>query len=400
MQKKSDAIIAGGGLVGMSMAIAIAQCGASVIVLEKTSMPSQLEANFDGRVSAIAYGSQQILDHLGVWQHIKPHAEPILDIRVTDGDTPFFLHYDHNEVGDKPFGYIAENRHTRIALQKVAAQYANIEVIDNCSISSISVNASQATVALTDGQSLQCRLLIGADGRQSHIRKLSGIAKTEWSYQQVAIVCTIEHEKPHHGLAQERFLPAGPFAVLPMTGNRSSLVWVEPADRVGIYLGLPEAEFVQEITERVGNYLGRIKTTGPRFSYPLSLMHANRYSAERIALIGDAAHGMHPIAGQGVNLGWRDVAALAELIEKQFTVGMDIGGSEVLDAYQRWRRFDNISMLAVTDMLTRLFSNKILPLQIARDLGMWAVGKMPPAKKLFMRHAMGLVGDLPKILRK
>ena len=283
--------------------------------------------------------------------------------------------------------------------------------------------------------------MIGADGKQSQVRALAGIKATEWKYKQTAIVCTIRHELPHHGLAQERFLPAGPFAVLPMTPifpsplvgeggaqrrergylkdnskipplpnplpqgerenfYRSSLVWVEPDDRIKLYLELPEKEFAQEIHERVGDYLGTIETAGQRFSYPLSLMHANTYISDRLALIGDAAHAIHPIAGQGVNLGFRDVGVLAELITARFRLGLDIGSDEVLAHYQRWRRFDNVAMLAVTDGLNRLFSNNLLPIRVARDLGLWTVAKLPPLKRFFMRDAMGLTGDLPEMMKE
>ncbi len=229
---------------------------------------------------------------------------------------------------------------------------------------------------------------------------MAGIGAGEWPYNQTAIVCTIKHEKSHDGLAQERFLPAGPFAVLPMTDNRSSLVWVEPKDRVQIYLDLPEEEFVQEITERVGDYLGKISVEGKRFSYPLSVMHAKTYVGKRLALIGDAAHAIHPIAGQGVNLGFRDVAVLTELLAERHHAGLDIGDDATLAHYQQWRRFDNTTMLFVTDGLTRLFSNNIIPIKLARNFGMWAVGKMPPVKRFFMRHAMGYEGDMPRLARK
>ncbi len=387
---KYDILIAGGGMVGLSMAIALARDGVQVAVLEKTAMPAQLEEKFDGRVSAISLGSQRILADIGAWEFMREYAEPILDIRVTDGSAPLFLHYDHREVGDDPFGYILENRHTRYGLQAAAAKLETLTIIDNFAIKNLICDAASATVVGADGTTLKARLVIGADGRGSQIRELAGIKTTSWSYKQTAIVCTIEHELPHNGLAQERFLPVGPFAVLPMLGNRSSLVWVEPDERAPVYMELPEEEFVQEIAERIGGYLGKIKTIGGRFSYPLSLLHARAYTAQRVALIGDAAHGMHPIAGQGVNLGFRDVAELRELILAKYSIGLDIGGESLLADYARLRKFDNITMLAVMDILNRLFSNNILPVRLARDAGLWAVGKMPPLKRFFMRHAMGV----------
>jgi 2-octaprenyl-6-methoxyphenol hydroxylase len=388
--KNYDVIIVGAGMVGMSMAISLARSGLNIAIVEKYNIDTHFEEKFDGRVSAIALGSKHILDNIGVWQFISWHAEPIWDIRVTDGATPFFLHYDHNEVGSEPFGYIVENRYIRHALHQVVASHKNIELIDNFSIENLTQTDHNATITGKNNETLSAGLAIAADGRISQLRALAGIGTTTWNYGQTAIVSTIEHSLPHNGLAQERFFPIGPFAVLPMTGNRSSLVWVEPDDRVKMYLELPEEEFVQEISERVGDYLGDISTIGGRFSYPLSLLHAKKYAAKRVAVIGDAAHGMHPIAGQGVNLGFRDVSALSELITRQHSLGLDIGGDSILADYDHLRKFDNISMLAITDILNRLFSNNILPIRIARDIGLWTVGKLPMTKKLFMKHAMGV----------
>jgi 2-octaprenyl-6-methoxyphenol hydroxylase len=391
-----DVAIAGGGMVGMTLAVALAREGMEVALIEKSPLSAQLETSFDGRVSAIAAGSKNIFENIGVWEHMAAKAEPITDIRVSDGATPIFLHYCYKEVGDEAFGYIVENRYIRHALQTVATELSNITLMDNTAITGFDYEGD--FIKLSNG--LRTRLLVGADGKNSLIRKWAKIDVAEWPYEQTAIVCTIKHEKLHHGLAQERFLPAGPFAVLPMTDNRSSLVWVEPKDRVQLYLDLPEEEFVQEITERVGDYLGEISVEGKRFSYPLSVLHAKTYVADRVALIGDAAHAIHPIAGQGVNLGFRDVAMLTELLFERFKAGLDIADVATLAHYQQWRRFDNTTMLFVTDALTRLFSNNIIPIKIARNLGMWAVGKMPPVKRFFMKHAMGTVGDVPRLAQK
>lgn len=394
-----DTVIIGGGMVGMSLAVALAREGMRIAVVEKGSLPVQLEPSFDGRSTAVALGSKNIFEAMGVWQAMAAEAQPILDIRVSDGDAPFFLHYDHTEVGSKPFGFIVENRYIRHALHNAAKNYPNITLYENSALEGFEADNAGCTVRLKGGLSLRCQLVVGADGKQSQLRSLAGIKTLEWAYKQTAIVCTIVHENPHHGVAQERFLPAGPFAVLPMTHHRSSLVWVEPAERVGLYMELPEEEFVQEIAERTGDYLGAISVSGKRFAYPLSLMHAKTYIAPRLALIGDAAHAIHPLAGQGVNLGFRDVAVLTEVMSERFKLGLDIGGEEVLRHYQQWRRFDNITMLAVTDGLNRLFNLEMVPVRLARGLGMWAVGKIPPLKKFFMRHAMGLSGDVPRMTR-
>jgi len=400
MNIQTDIIITGGGMVGMSMAVALARAGLRITVIEKTSLPTQLEPSFDGRVSALALGSVRLLEAIGTWEDMKPHAEPIQDIRVSDGEAPFFLHYDHKEVGSDPFGYIVENRYIRHALQKAANALSNITVIEKADITGFTADSAKATVTLATGQQIEAALVLAADGKFSALRNFAGISALTRDYHQTAIVATIAHELPHNGLAQERFLPAGPFAVLPMTGQRSSLVWVEPEDRVSIYMELSNEECEQEITERVGGYLGKITLAGKRFAYPLSLMHANHYISTRLALIGDAAHAIHPIAGQGVNLGFRDVAVLEELIRKQHALGLDIGTDALLEHYQRWRRFDNVTMLSVTDGLNQLFGFNSLPIKTARRLGMWGVGKMPFLKKFFMAHAMGLVGDLPDTFKK
>ena len=290
-------VISGGGFAGATLAIALAKTGLEVLLVEKSGMNAQLEPTFDGRVSAIALGSKNILDSLGAWNAMQPHAQPILDIRVSDGDTPFFLHYDHDEIkdatGGAPFGYIIENRYIRHALHQALASHKNIHVAERSAIDAFEANSTSVHLTINKNTKCSASLLVGADGKFSAIRSMAGIKDVRWAYEQTAIVCTISHEKPHEGLAQERFLPAGPFAILPMTGNRSSLVWVEPNDRAPLYLDLPDEELEQEISERTGNCLGKIKIDGKRFSYPLSLVHAKNYITGRVALIGDAALDLH-----------------------------------------------------------------------------------------------------------
>lgn len=395
-----DVVVNGGGMVGLCMGLALAKEGMRVAVIERSNLETLLDEPYDKRVSAVSLGSKRILDNIGAWEFMDVHAEPILDIRVSDGAAPFFLHYDHREVGDEPFGYIVPNRYIRYGSWLAARLYEeHLVLMHNSSMIDYRVEGQMVHIE-TDKGPLTARLLIGAEGRKSFVREKAGIGVTGWSYNQTAIVGTIAHSLPHNGLAQERFLPAGPFAVLPMTFNWSSLVWVEPNDRVSLYMELPPGELIQEIRERVGDYLGDIELVGGCSTYPLSLMHADRYTADRVAIIGDAAHGMHPIAGQGVNVGFRDVAVLHELLTERFKLGLDIADPETLAHYARWRRFDNVTMLAATDMLNRLFSNDIGPVRLARGLGLWAVGKMPPLKRFFMRHAMGLVGDLPRLNAK
>ncbi len=396
----TDILIAGGGLTGLTMALALARVGLSITLVDREPYSTQLSPRFDGRVSAVARGSKHVLAHLGAWAGMAPHAEPILDIRVSDGNSPFYLDYNHAEVGTEPFGWIVENRYLRQALADAVALHDNITILAPAALEHIETNAHGVSARLSTGQEIRARLLIGADGKNSRVRELCGIGTLAGSYSQTAIVCTIAHANPHHGLAQERFLPAGPFAVLPMQNNQSSLVWVEKSEDAPTYLKLPEEEFVAEIAERAGAYLGALKTVGPRFSYPLSFLHAKTYVAPRTCLVGDAAHAIHPIAGQGINLGWRDVAVLAEIIEERVRLGLDIGAANALAHYQRWRRFDNTAMLAVTDSLTRLFGLHLPPVRLARGLGLWGVGRVKPLKRFFMRHAMGLTGDLPKMIRE
>ncbi|MEI9988137.1 MAG: FAD-dependent monooxygenase [Aliidongia sp.] len=255
------------------------------------------------------------------------------------------------------------------------------------------------TVELADGRTIRARLLVAADGKTSRLRQEAGIRIFGTEYKQHAISGTVTHEQPHHGVAVEHFLAAGPFAILPMTGNRSSIVWTERAALAPALLKLPEAEFNRELTRRFGDFLGAVEWAGPRWSYPLNILYAERITDRRLALVGDAGHVIHPIAGQGLNLGIRDVAALAELVVDAYRLGLDPGAADVLERYQRWRRVDTLALSAVTDGLNRLFSNDIAPVKLARDLGLAMVDRVPPLKRLFMRHAMGLVGTLPRLVR-
>ncbi len=395
----ADVAIAGGGLVVLSLGIALARAGIETIVLDGEDPAHMKSASFDGRVCSIAYGSKQVLDGIRVWTGMAKAAEPILEIRVTDKNAPLFLHYDHREVGNEPLGWIVENRITRMTLLDVAAGCQNLHHMAPVSVVSFTPGGERITACLADGRRVSARLAVAADGRRSRLREAAGIKTAERSYGQSAIVCTVDHERPHCGIAHERFLPAGPFAILPMNGNRSSLVWTEKTDRVPHLLSLDDADFHAELAARFGNFLGALEIAGPRWFYPLTLTHAERYAGERLALAGDAAHAIHPLAGQGFNLGVRDVAALAQLIVDRHRLGLDIGAPDLLAHYEQWRRFDATTMIAVTNGLNRLFSNDIAPLRLVRDIGLSAVNRMPPLKRLLMRHAMGTVGELPRLVR-
>ncbi len=395
---QADVIIVGGGLVGLSQAIALAQEGMAVHVLERTSYDTQHRPEFDGRASAIAWTSATLLKNTGVWKHLETEAEPILSILVKDENSPAQVHFDAMATAGHPFGYMIENRAIRHALYLRAKECASLTIHAPAQADSIVVQDHKAVLTL-ESKTLEAPLLLSAEGRNSLLREQMQIETMRSTYDQTAIVCTIRHEKPHHGVAQELFLPIGPFAVLPMTENRSCLVWTESDELAPRYLALPKEEFSSEIRKRLGDGLGAFDVLGTPFSYPLTLLQAKRYIDKRFALVGDSAHGIHPIAGQGVNVGFRDVAALTELILETAKLGLDIGSQQMLERYQQWRRFDGVSMMMATDGLNRLFSNDLLPVKLVRRTGLAIVNAIPPLKKAFTEHAMGLSGELPKLLR-
>lgn len=399
-----ELVVAGGGLNGMLLGIACAGAGLSVAVIDRQDPAAMQDDKFDGRTSAIAYGSKLVLDGVGLWPLVADAAEPIREIRVADDDSPLFLHYDHRDLGaggsnDTPLGYIVENRVLRRALFARARALPSLELLAPRRLGAVTADDSGTVATLGDGTRLHARLVAAADGKESPLRQAAGIGTVEWRYRQIGIVTTVAHERPHAGIAVEHFLPAGPFAILPMTGNRSSIVWTERADLAPKLLALDDAAFHRELAARFGDFLGEISVEGPRWSYPLSFLHAETYIAPRLALVGEAAHVIHPIAGQGLNMGIRDIAALAECLVDGRRLGLDLADKTVLARYERWRRFDNVVLAAVTDGLNRLFSNSVPPVKLARDLGLAAVGEVPPLKRFFMRHAMGMVGDLPRLVK-
>lgn len=403
MAKTADVIIGGGGMVGLTLALALAKAGLKVAVCDPVPKSAALDAQFDGRVSAIAYAAVRMYRALGVWDHLEPHAQPIEDILVTDAApgrpaSPFSLHFDSEEAG-APLGHIVENRHIRSALFAVAESAPNLELIAPAALADLRTDPFSVAATLSNGETISARLAVAADGRDSAMRERMNIGVVGWSYPQIGIVATVEHEKPHKGVAYEHFLPAGPFAILPMIGNRSSLVWTERETLAPAILKLPEDEFDAEMRTRFGSHLGAAKVVGPRWSYPLKFHLARAYVRPRFALAGDAAHGIHPIAGQGLNLGLKDAAALAETVLDAARLGLDFGQLDALQRYERWRRFDSFTLAAATDALTRLFSNDIAPVRIVRDLGMGIVDRIGPARRFFMRHAGGDVGKLPRLMK-
>jgi 2-octaprenyl-6-methoxyphenol hydroxylase len=383
--KKTDITIIGAGLVGITAACALAPLGLDIVVIDSTDLDEARKKESDGRTCAIAAGSASFFKEIGVWENLQINAGEIRDIRVTDGNSPIFLHYDHALVGTEPMGYIAQNFHIREALFNKASEYKNIKIIAPVKYSDVKFEDDGAVVSLPDGD-IKSALLIAADGKNSNIRRLAGIRTNEWEYNQSGIVCTIAHEKHHQFTAQERFLPEGPFAVLPMAGGyHSSLVWTEKTHLVPTYLSMSASEIEEQISIRTGEYLGKISLKGKMFSYPLSLCKAKTYIGKNLCLIGDAAHAMHPLAGQGFNVGIRDVQELVKLIKN---AGFD--NSSLLKNYEAARMADSIALIGITDILNRVFSNNILPLRTARRLGMAAVNQAKPLKKFFMKHAMGV----------
>ena len=399
----SDVVIAGGGMVGLTLAHALAQGGLDVTVVEPMSPTAIKDAKFDGRVSALAFTAMRMFRALGLWDRLAGAAQPVNDIVVSDaqlGKAPssLSLHFDHREIGE-PLGYIVENRHIRSVLLEALAEQPRIRLMTGLLIRETKTDADGVTATLSDNGHLRAALCVGAEGRDSPLRESHGIASVAWDYPQTAIVTTVAHARAHNGVAYEHFLPAGPFAILPMLGNRSSLVWTERNRDAAKMLALDEAEFANEIRLRFGAHLGEVTPEGPRWSYPLKFHLARAYVAPRLALAGDAAHGIHPIAGQGLNLGLKDVAAMAETVLDARRLGLDIGTLDVLRRYERWRRFDSFALAAATDIINRLFSNDIAPLRLARDLGLGAVDRIAPLRRFFMRHAGGDIGRLPRLLK-
>jgi 2-octaprenyl-6-methoxyphenol hydroxylase len=408
----ADIIIAGGGLVGQTLALAIDSAGLSVVVVDAARPVETLAPNFDGRAFAIACANYRMWKALGLGPALDPVAQKIEQILVTDGrplggrkkggPSALHLHFDAAEAGfgeGEALGYMLENRHIRLALDEAIKARPSIRVIAPMTIQSMMRDSVSASVVLADGQTLRASLVIGADGRRSSVRQWCGIKTIGRDYPSTAIVATIAHEKPHDGLAHEYFLPNGPFAILPLTGNRANIVWAEPHVVAQALVKMSDEDFLSELRLRFGDFLGRLELEGPRFAYPLVMQIAERMIDDRVALAGDSAHAIHPIAGQGLNLGLKDVAALAECLADGARVGLDAGDVAGLERYQRWRRFDNVFMATSMEFFDRLFSNDVAPVRFVRDAGLALVNQIGPARRFFMRAAGGDAGDLPKLLK-
>lgn len=395
----ADVIIVGGGLSGLTLAGLLARGGVRVICLDRDPPATQLAETFDGRTTAISYGSRQILDEAGVWAMLEDEGDgacAIECIQILDGlSHRVDLEFRSAEAEGRVFGWIVENKDFRKSLYRNALALKTLQHVAPAAVKTIAIGESNATATTESGDIYTASLIVGADGRNSAVRALAGIGTRGWSYGQQAVICTVTHEKPHRHIAVEHFRSEGPFAILPMTNDatgrhRSSVVWTVEQARGASPLDWPVDVFEAGLMARFPAWYGRVALAGRRFAYPLGLVHAYRYTAARTALVADAAHGIHPIAGQGLNLGMRDVAALARRVIAAVKDGADPGGADVLKAYERDRRMDNMAMAGATDLLNHLFSNDIGPIGMLRRTGLRGVARIPAAKRFFMGQAMGL----------
>ncbi|CAN7166381.1 UbiH/UbiF/VisC/COQ6 family ubiquinone biosynthesis hydroxylase [Phenylobacterium sp. LjRoot219] len=408
----ADVIIAGAGMAGATLGLALAKAGLKPVLIDPVVFSAQVAPTFDGRSSAIAYAAFRQWRTLGLAEALEPQSERIEHILVTDGRTPgplaasgpgpFFLRFDAEEIADRsdgePLGYMLENRHTRAALAQ-ALEAAGVTVLAPARVASASFEPRAAVVTLADGRTLRAPLVVGAEGRGSVIREAAGIGAIGWDYRQTGVVATVKLARPHNGVAHEFFLPSGPFAILPLTDQRASLVWTESDRRAAALKAARPEIFHAHLQRRIGAHLGPAVVEGAVFTYPLNLQLAERLCGPRVALLGDAAHGVHPIAGQGLNLGLKGAAALAETIVDAARLGEDFGSEAVLARYAAWRSFDTVTLSAGMDAFVRLFSNDNPLLRLGRGLGMAAVNRIGPARRFFMQEAGGAVGDLPRLLK-
>lgn len=409
MTYDTDILIIGGGLNGTALALALSQTGLRSILLDAAPRADLAMPGFDGRSYAMALSSVRLMRNLGLWSRLVRDAQPIREIRVSDGRagegplSAFFLQFisaDIEEAAqDGSMGHMVEDRHLRATLLDAVDADPRIDARFGASVATQITNGSSAQVMLADGTTWTARLLVGADGRRSGTAERAGIRRTGWDYGQTAMVCAIAHDRPHHGVAHQFFMPPGPLAILPLTGNRSSIVWSETHANARAFQALDDAAYLAMLRPRFGDFLGDIRLAGARHTYPLNLTLATAFVAGRLALVGDAAHGLHPIAGQGLNAGLRDVAALSDVLETARTRGEDIGAADVLARYQQWRRFDTTALAVTTDLTNRLFSNDNPLLRTVRNIGMGAINAAGPLRRALQREAAGVRGDLPRLMR-
>ncbi len=403
MEVDSDIIIVGGGLNGSLMAIAAANIGFSTIVLDSKDNEASVENRFDGRSYALALSSVRLLKNLDIFKDIIDKSQPILDIKILDGKlvqgpSQFSLHFDNNEIHDGPMGHMVEDRFIRKALFTKINKNKQIDYKFNSTVTEHKKQSGYISVTLQNGKKLDTKLLVGADGRNSELANRAEIKKSGWKYNQSALVCAIEHEGDHNGVAWQYFMPSGPLAVLPMTGKRSCIVWTEQNANAKAINLFDETRYTKILAARLGNFLGKFKIIGDRHTYPLELSIADRFVDERLALIGDAAHSVHPIAGQGLNAGFKDIAVLAHIIQDAHHRGEDLGSLGVLKRYEEWRRFDSAQLAYSTDLFNKLFSNENEVLRLARNIGLKLLDSIPVAKRNIIKEAAGITGELPRLM--
>ncbi|MGP9803479.1 UbiH/UbiF/VisC/COQ6 family ubiquinone biosynthesis hydroxylase [Paracoccus sp. NSM] len=402
MKHDFDVVIAGGGLNGPTLALALAGAGLSVAVVDPRRVDDRAGDTFDGRAYALALASVRLLSALSLWPGLAGESQPIRQVKASqgrpgEGAAPFFLHFDSAEIEDGPVGHMLEDRFLYRAL--IAAMEGRVTHLPGHAVTAQDPGPHGITVTLSDGRQLAARLLVGADGRGSGVATRAGIRRQGWDYGQTALVAVVDHALPHQGIAHQYFMATGPLAILPLPGNRSSVVWSETRANARAIAALEDDAFLSVLRPRFGDFLGPVSLAGPRFSYPLSLSLAERYAAPRVALIGDAAHGVHPIAGQGLNLGLRDVAALAEAVVEAARRGEDIGSPLVLERYQGWRRADATALALGMDAVNRLFGTDNPVVSAVRGLGMGLVSALPGLRRGFMRQAAGLaIQPMPRLL--
>jgi len=404
MKMDADILIVGGGLNGPALALALASGGLSAVIIDALPLATRRKPAFDGRAYALSLTSVRMLQVLGIWQAVEGESQPMLDIKVSDGK-PFegasalHVHFDHHEIAEGPMGHMLEDRFLRRALLDAVKASPLITQIAPATVAAQEITASHAEVTLEDGRVLRGRVLVGCDGRRSGVAMRAGIARTGHDYHQSGLVCAVSHELPHNGVAYQQFMPSGPLAILPLKGDRSAIVWTESTARAAVIAAMSDRDFMAELGPRFGDFLGEIKLVGKRFSYPLTLTVATEFAQARLALVGDAAHGIHYLAGQGLNLGLRDVAVLAEVLLEAARRGEDIGNALVLARYAQWRGVDTAALTASTDLINKLFSNDNPLLRAARVAGLGLVNAIPAARRDFIREAAGLTGDLPRLLK-